>query len=205
MLIAGAGGHAIEILDIILETFPEAEVFFFDDLNNVEMIHGTFPVLKTEAAVRDLFKKDNRFCIGVGPSHLRYALYQKMQGFGGRHQGVRAKSAEVSNFSSSVDPGVDLCKQTFISSLTEIGLGTLINTGAKIHHHVKIGTFCEIGPGAMLLGKSQVGSRCFIGAGATLLPQVRVCDDIVVGAGAVVISDITIEGTYAGVPAKKIK
>ena len=43
-----------------------------------------------------------------------------------------------------------------------------------------------------------------IGAGVTVKNNVTICSDCIVGAGAVVVKDIKEQGTYIGVPAKKI-
>ena len=44
-----------------------------------------------------------------------------------------------------------------------------------------------------------------IGIGATVINCVEICEDAYIGAGAVVIDDIKENGTYVGVPAKKIR
>jgi len=204
MLIAGAGGHAIEILEILLESFPEKELVFFDDVNEIKKVHDSFLVIKDEVGVRNEFKSSNLFCLGVGSISSRKLLYDKLILWGGELTGVRSRSAEISVY-SKVDKGVDICKHVFVSSLAEIGVGTLINTGAKIHHDVKIGNFCEISPGAMILGGSNVGSQCTIGSGAIILPKIIICENTLIGAGAVVTRSITEPGTYVGNPAKRIK
>jgi acetyltransferase-like isoleucine patch superfamily enzyme len=50
---------------------------------------------------------------------------------------------------------------------------------------------------------TSIGNRVSIGSNATILP-VRICDDVVIGAGAVVTKDISVSGTYAGNPARKL-
>ena len=44
-----------------------------------------------------------------------------------------------------------------------------------------------------------------LGTGATLVNDIRICDECLIGAGAVVIKNIDKNGTYVGVPARKIK
>ena len=44
-----------------------------------------------------------------------------------------------------------------------------------------------------------------LGTGATLVNNIRICDECLIGAGAVVIKNIDKNGTYVGVPARKIK
>jgi sugar O-acyltransferase (sialic acid O-acetyltransferase NeuD family) len=204
MLIAGAGGHAIEILDILLETIPKDRIVFFDDLTDKQYLHGSFSVLKNQQETTEWFATRKQFCLGIGGSALRRSIYQKLKSFGGNLVGLRSKSAEISTF-SKIDAGADVCKHVFISSLTEVSFGTLLNTGSKIHHHVQVGTFCEISPGVILLGGSSVGDDCFIGGGAIVLPKVKICSNVIIGAGTIVTKDIMEPGTYAGNPVRRIK
>jgi acetyltransferase-like isoleucine patch superfamily enzyme len=51
----------------------------------------------------------------------------------------------------------------------------------------------------------EIGTGCWIGARATILGGVRIGDDVVVAAGAVVTRNCEGGGTYAGVPAVRIK
>jgi len=50
-----------------------------------------------------------------------------------------------------------------------------------------------------------VGEGTMVGIGATVSNNVSVCDGCMIGAGAVVVKDITEPGTYAGVPARRLK
>jgi acetyltransferase-like isoleucine patch superfamily enzyme len=83
-----------------------------------------------------------------------------------------------------------------------IGKGTLINTGAHLHHDIEIGDFCEIAPAALLLGKAKLGSHVFVGAGAIILPGITVGKNVVIGAGAIVTKNISDNQKVKGNPAK---
>lgn len=203
MLIGGAGGHAIEILDILLETNSQEEIAFFDDVTDVQNVHGSFLVLKDETQARDWLSRSKHFCIGAGGVKTRQFLYRLLSKFGGELIGVRARTAEISSF-SNVDSCVDVCKQVFISSLAAVGRGTLVNTGARIHHHVHVGMFCEISPGSTLLGGVTIGDYCSVGSGAVVLPKISVCKNVVIGAGSIVTRNIFEPGTYVGNPARRV-
>ena len=115
---------------------------------------------------------------------------------------------------------------SFVGPFVEIQSGAVIGRNCRIQSHaficdlVTIGDDCFISHGVMFVndpfrdggpargdrskyGATVLGDRVSVGTGATLLP-VRVCDDVVIGAGAVVTRDITIPGTYAGNPARRI-
>lgn len=50
-----------------------------------------------------------------------------------------------------------------------------------------------------------MGNDVWLGANATVVQGVSVCAHVTIGAGAVVTRDIVEPGTYAGVPAVKIR
>jgi acetyltransferase-like isoleucine patch superfamily enzyme len=78
----------------------------------------------------------------------------------------------------------------FISNDVIIGEGTLVNTGAMIHHNVKIGDYCEISPKVCLTGNIVVGNKTFIGVGTNVVPNVKIGNNCIIGAGSVVTKDI---------------
>jgi acetyltransferase-like isoleucine patch superfamily enzyme len=51
---------------------------------------------------------------------------------------------------------------------------------------------------------TSIGNNVSIGSNATILP-VSICNDAVIGAGSVVTKNITVQGVYAGNPAKFIR
>jgi acetyltransferase-like isoleucine patch superfamily enzyme len=123
--------------------------------------------------------------------------------------------------------GCKIGSNCFVGPFVEIQAGAVIGNNCKIQSHsficdlVTIGDNCFIGHGVMfvndkfskggpalgdrtLYGLTNIGNNVSIGSNATILP-VNICNGVVIGAGAVVTKDISVPGTYAGNPAKKIK
>ena len=102
-----------------------------------------------------------------------------------------------------------------------VGRGTFLNVGCFIElvAPVHIGRDCQFGMQAMIVTSHHestvdrtprgrpvvIGDRAWIGARATILPGVTIGDDVVIAAGTVVAKDCLEPGTYAGVPARRIK
>jgi UDP-3-O-[3-hydroxymyristoyl] glucosamine N-acyltransferase len=74
-----------------------------------------------------------------------------------------------------------------------------------IGHDTVIGDFCTTAPGAKISGNCKIGNRFYIGTNGSVREKINICDDVTVGLNAGVVKDITECGTYAGIPAKKIK
>jgi sugar O-acyltransferase (sialic acid O-acetyltransferase NeuD family) len=202
MIIAGAGGHALELLDILISQGLDENLYFFDGINPISIFQDNYPVLNTMDQLKEKFQEDPRFILGVGNPTVRAKFFEDFTNAGGALFAVKGKGIAHSNF--AVNNDADIFNLCFIGAKTVIGKGTLINTGAQIHHEVKIGEFSEINPGAILLGKAEVGDFCSIGANATILPKVKIGNHVTVGAGSVVTYDVPDGITVVGVPGKII-
>jgi acetyltransferase-like isoleucine patch superfamily enzyme len=135
--------------------------------------------------------------------------------------GARVKIVEPCNLY-----GCEIGDDCFIGPFTEIQSSVRVGARTRVQSHsfvcelVTIGDDCFIGHGVMFINdtfssggpargrkdlwrSTKIGNRVSIGSGTAILP-VEICDDVVIGAGAVVTRDITVPGTYAGNPARKL-
>ena len=200
MIIAGAGGHALEVLDILIANGIKGEFFFYDDLTEKEVFKEKYPVIKSKLELGIKLKDDPRFILGIGTSKLRFHFFQLFTSLGGELIAFSGNSSVISP--SSTMQGVDTMNLCYIGPEVRIGKGSLINTGAQIHHEVKIGGFSEVNPGAILLGACQIGAFTSIGTNATILPKLKIGNNVRVGAGAVITKDVPDGVTVVGVPGR---
>ena len=200
MIISGAGGHALEVLEEWKKILPNENFLFFDELNQDEsLLLNTFSVLHKQQELKEVFSYSNSFSLGVGSPKIRSRFYEMFSQAGGKFNPLHAKSSQVSDTASGE---FDVMAFAYVGPQCSIGNGALVNTRANVHHECILGDFVEVGPGALILGQVHLEKFVRIGAGAVILPGLKVGAYSVVGAGAVVTKDIAKAITVKGIPAK---
>ncbi|WP_375586214.1 acetyltransferase [Cyclobacterium xiamenense] len=202
MIIAGAGGHALEVYDALLVDHPESSLFFFDNIQPELRLLRNRPVLKSAAEIQARFSSRFDFVLGVGNPKIRHALHAFLSGIGGQYRGIVGQNTVLSEHSRYED--CDVLHFTYIGASVSIGTATLVNVGVQVHHEAVVGRFCEISPGAIVLGRASIGNFSLVGSGAVILPNVTIGDHVVIGTGSIVTRDIPDFSKVIGVPGRVV-
>ena len=199
MSIIGAGGHARSLIGL-LESCNFKINGVFDDTfkhDSPEIICG----IPLAGGISDI-SGEYMVAVAIGDPGKRKAVYEKYL-----RQVLKDNVSHPSSIisgSASLGMSNQIFARTVINPCAVIGDDNIINTGAIIEHESEIGSHNHISVGAIICGRVKIGNMCFIGAGAVVIDKIRICDGVTVGANSVVIKDITISGTYAGNPTRKI-
>lgn len=189
VIVIGASGHGKVIADIIRASCDEFIGFLDDDASK-----------NTLGVVSDWEKySDYYFVIGIGNTEIR----EKISSLPLKWYIAIHPSAVISP-SVVIGEGSVVMPNAIINADAVIGKHCIINTVSVVEHNNRIGDYSHVSVGAKLGGTVLVGSKCWIGIGATVKNNVTICDNAIIGAGAVVVKNIEEEGTYVGVPARKI-
>ncbi len=207
MLIVGAKGFAKEVLEVLYQESPPAQVAFYDDVSEdlPLMLNDQFPVLKTEAEARQWLRRDRRFALGVGVPKIRQLLADRLRQLGGELTTVRSPRATIGLFDNTIGPGCSIMTGAVLTGCITLDEGVLVNLNCTIGHDCHIGAYTELSPGVHLSGHVVLGARCSLGTGAVVLPGVRVGPNCVIGAGSVVTKDVEANTLVVGVPHRVIK
>ena len=202
VVIIGAGGHAKVIADIIIKS-EDNLVGFLDDNKEIDT-----KVIEDYKVIGDFNNRislsithpEYEFIIAIGNNSLRKKLSEtrNMKFYTAIHP-----SAQI-GLGVQIGEGTVIMANATINPSTKIGKHCIINTGAIIEHDNKIDDYVHISPNATLCGTVNVGKETHIGAGATIKNNINITKNCTIGAGAVVVKNIEKEGTYVGVPAKRI-
>ena len=206
MLIAGAGGHAIELLEVLRSNHYQEEILFFDDVNpSVSgLLFSKFRILHSASEATAYFKDHPDFCIGVGNPLMRKLIAEKMTGLGGKLVSVISNNALIGGNDVVLENGLNIMQGAIITCSTKIGKGSLIHVNSSVHHNTIVGEYCELSPGCRILGGVSMGAFVSIGSNAVVMRNINIGACAIVGAGAVVTKDIPAGITVVGIPAKKV-
>lgn len=191
--IYGAGGQGKVIADIAQLNGYKDIVFLEKDDSAAVCLE--FPVVKeTEETVN----MEGDSFVAIGNSHIR----EKVQSGIKTVTLVHPKAVVGSRV--SIGEGSVVMAGAVINAEAKIGKGCIINTCSSVDHDCVVGDYSHVAVGAHLCGTVTIGRHDWIGAGAVVSNNVTICDNVTIGAGAVVVKDIVEEGTYVGVPARRI-
>ena len=206
LLLFGAGGHARVVLDAALGCKRWGEVLACDRNEAVcagELLQGV-AMLTLSDLPSFLGKKSQAGALHVSIGH-NASRQREAIALGLVHLAtVVHPHASVSPY-AVVAAGCFVAARAVVAPGAHLDMGVIVNHAAVVDHDVHVGAFSHIAPGAVLGGAVRIGVGVLIGAGAVVLPGISVCDNAVVGAGAVVSAHVPTAGTWAGVPARKLK
>ncbi|MBQ2727350.1 MAG: acetyltransferase [Clostridia bacterium] len=195
LVIIGAGGHGRVTADTARLNGYE-DIVFLDD-GDVPAAAGMVSDYMKYAAEAD-------FIVAIGNGAVRERIQTMLSDAGCRITTLIHPNAVIGS-GVTIGEGTVVMAGAVVNTGAQIGCGVILNTCCSADHDCVIGDYCHISVGAHLAGSVTVGASTFICAGATVINNTAVCGNCVIGAGAVVIRNIDAPGTYAGVPAKKIK
>lgn len=198
LIIVGAGGHGKVIADNALKN-GYTSISFVDD-NATGKCMG-FPIIGVCDELKKLNDDNTDFVIGIGNNATRKMIAER---YDVNWVTLIHPSAQMA-VNVAIGKGTVIMAGAVINSCTTIGRHCIINTGAVVEHDNMIGDYVHISPSARLGGTVRIGESTHVGIGATVSNNVDVCDNCIVGAGAVVVNAIKNEGTYVGVPVRKLR
>ena len=201
ILIYGAGGHAKTVISL-LRLMDWGICGIIDDGVDAGVEISGIPVLGNADLLPKLRADGIDSAVnavgGIGNYAIRWNIFKRLQSFGFSFPTLVHPSAFVEDTVTLAD-GIQVLAQSYISSESAVGFGTLINAGVVISHDGQIGKCVNLSPGALLAGQVTVGDFAQIGMGVTVNLGVTVGTRARVGNSATVKADVPADGRiYAG-------
>ena len=208
--IFGAGGNAVENLDLILHDVKKISrrnrTFFVESSPTQSSIKG-IPLI-SESDMLEMGGDSSYFIVTIADCKVRSRIANSILKYNFKAFNIISSNSTISR-SARMGTGNMVSHNTFISNDTFIGNFVQVNYFASISHNCVVGDFVTIGPGARINGHTIIGQNVFIGAGALIKPGTVkspriIGDNSTIGMGAVVISNVGEGQTVVGNPARKL-
>ena len=163
VIVIGAGGHGKVVVDAILSN-PESNVKiigFLDD-GDIEEIAG----IKKLGNISEWKKyQDKRFHIAIGNNEFREKLAKEI----GEEKLITIvhKTAYVSSM-SEIGVGSYIGAMVVINSETKIGKACIVNTGSIVEHNCEIGDYAHLSYRVLVGSESKISTKTMLDMGKVL-------------------------------------
>lgn len=208
IVLLGAGGHALSVIDSIQSKGIYQIVGITDlDYDVGEKILG-YEIIGTDAVLESVFDNGVNYAFitvgSIGKTSLREKLFYILKNINFILPAIIDSSSNVGS-DVLLGEGTYIGKHTVVNAKSIIGDMAIINTGALIEHGCCIDKFAHIGPGAVICGDVKIGASTHVGAGATVIQGVNIGDNCIIGAGSIVVCDVPSKVIAFGNPCKVVR
>lgn len=211
--IFGAGGFAKEVEWLISECHidpkPIVKAFVTNTKDpNLGKSINDIPIISEEEYLLDWNKKKlHQAYIAVGAPQLKKKIFEVISNGQVSFPNLIHPSVLFDSRDNVVSfgHGVIIFPTASLTTCISISNFVHINPGATIGHDSSIGQYSTISPGASISGNVFLGEQVFLGTKSCTIERINVASKIIIGAGAVVLDSLTVQGTYVGVPAKRVE
>ena len=208
ILIIGAGGFGREVEWLINRINNSNNnqwnlIGYVDDniqkgtaITKLKVVYNTDELLKLE-------EKTN-VVIAIGNAKVRKLIYNKIK----ENKNLSFPNlVDPSAIIGEVDMGIGniICAGTIATVNIKINNFNIINLDCTIGHDDVLTDFITVYPSVNISGNTTINEVVEIGTGTQIIQGKNICSNVIIGAGAVVVKDIAEEGTYVGIPVKKIE
>lgn len=197
-MIIGAGGHGKVVADNALKNDYQ-DIVFVDD-NAIGESCG-FPIVGPTSEVTNLNDGKTDFIIAIGNNTIRKKIANQYN----LNWITLIHPTAIIGTDVIIGKGSVVSAGAVLNPCAVVGEHCIINTSVVVEHDNQIENFAHISPRAALGGTVFVGECTQVGIGAVVRNNINICDNCMIGAGAIVVKDIEEDGTYVGVPARRLK
>jgi len=190
IVIAGAGGFGLEILDYLEARVSQGSPpisGFIDDTPGSPLPQGV--ELPHLGKIDDFIpSSEQAVVVAIGSVSGRRLVLERLWRRGIHTPAFIAKNAMVSA-SAVIGMGVVVCPFSIINRNAVLGAGVAVNVHCSVGHGASVGAHSILSPYVALNGNASVGTECFLGTRATIYPNIRIGDGCIVDSHAGVRSD----------------
>jgi sugar O-acyltransferase (sialic acid O-acetyltransferase NeuD family) len=187
--LVGYGGHAREVM----AQMGVKLTCFVDDAYVVE---GTQPLSKFNP-------KKYVLMVAVADSKDRFDIIQRLPKETKYFTWVHP-TALIMDDDVEIGEGSFIGAYSILTTNIKIGKHAILNRGNHIGHDCEIGDYFSAMPGAIVSGNVKIDECVYMGNNSSIREKLWIHSHSIIGMSGAVVKHIEDEGTYVGVPVKKI-
>lgn len=209
LYIIGCSGAALEIACFIMDT-KQWDIGGFVELDDhIDFSHAyksirdiDYPVIPESKFLAGDYQGE-QVVIAIGNPCIRHAMVEK---YGNYVQFPNIIHPDVKIYDTSVKFGRGnmFGPDSVFTTNIEIGDFNYFNIGVTIAHNGKVGSYNVFNPYASISGNVIIGDNNLIGANANIIQGVTIGTGVTIGINSTVICNLLKEGSYFGMPARRI-
>lgn len=187
----GAGSHAREVkaqMGIDLPMFVEDE--FVND-SNYPLSKLNYEKYEVMIAISDPITRKR--IVEKIPKNVKYFSF------------IHPTALILDHKTIEIGEGSFIGAYSILTTNIKIGNHSLLNRSNQIGHDCVIDDFLSLMPGSIISGNCKIGKCFYLGTNSSIKEKIKIVDNVIVGMNSCVIKNIENEGTYVGIPSKKIK
>ena len=182
VIVIGAGGHGRSVAEAILLLGRDELIGFVDDGADANAKVWTYPILGRTDSLHTLREHADAVVVAIGNNTVREKLHARAREVGFELLSVIHPTAFVSP-TAALGSGCAVMAGAVVGTEAHLGEGVIVNCGATVDHHCRVGAFGHLGVNACMAGGSVLGHRAWMQAGAALGYGVKIAADTVLVPG----------------------
>lgn len=182
VIVIGAGGHGRSMAEAILLLGRDELVGFVDDRADANTKVWSYPILGRKDSLQTLRTQADAVVVAIGNNAVREKLHARVREAGFELLSVIHPTAFVSP-TATLGAGCAVMAGAVVGTEAQLGEGVIVNCGATVDHHCRVGAFGHLGVNACMAGGSVLGHGAWMRAGSALGYGVQVGDGAVLAPG----------------------
>lgn len=204
ILIAGTGGFAREVLDLISDLGRYDEVLGFIEPDFI-MDKGNLPnEIMGKPILPYSIVDSTKHCvsIAIAETSIREKVITQLP------KDIEFitlihPSVVISKW-STFGEGAIICAGSIVTCNIRVGKHAQLNLHTTIGHDCEIGDFFTTAPSVNISGNCIIEDHVYFGTSSSIKQGMTVTGNVTIGMGAIVTKNIDMSGVYLGIPAKRI-
>jgi sugar O-acyltransferase (sialic acid O-acetyltransferase NeuD family) len=156
-------------------------------------------------SLEDINIEKYKILIAIGDSQIRKKIVNELPINTEYFTYIDKKAILMDKNNIKIGEGSIICAGSILTTNIKIGKFNHINLNTTIGHDAELGDYITTTPGVHISGETKIGNNSYFGCGSVIRNKISICDNVIIGMNGVITKDIKEEGTYIGIPIRKLK